>query len=75
METTLTKTKSFIPVGIYKTTAIDIKKQTVDFRIIDVSGKGKNYATIIWNKDNKIQNLTKRELKKLQEEYTWHTDF
>lgn len=55
------------PTGEYKETEIDKKKQEVDFRLVDL-----NY--IRW-KDGRGQHVTKRELAKLQKQYTWTTDF
>ncbi len=55
------------PVGEYKPTELDKRKQEADFRLIDL-----NY--IVW-KDGRRQYVTKRELKKLQATYTWVTDF
>lgn len=58
----------------YRETEIDIQKKNADFRIIDVSGKGKNYATIYW-KDGKRQDCSKKELDRLSKEFKGMCDF
>ena len=55
------------PTGEYKETEIDQKKKDVDFRLIDLD-------YIVW-KDGTRQRVTKRQLKKFQEQHTWTTDF
>lgn len=56
-------------------TEIDTMKKTVDFRIISINCAGRNnYATIDW-KDGIRQNVSRVQLKKLQSQYTYMTDF
>ena len=65
---TMEKTQTFMPkVNGYKETDIDRKKAEADFRMIDVD-------LIAW-KDGTRHRVTKRELKKLQAQHTWATDF
>jgi hypothetical protein len=52
-------------------TTIDQVKQVVDFKVISIIGK---YVSISWNRGGN-QTISKRELKKLQKQHTWTTDF
>jgi hypothetical protein len=63
------KIKDFDKPGNYKKTDLDTKKENADFRLVNIDP-----YIIIWN--NGITNkVSKVELKKLQNEYNWITDF
>lgn len=67
-EATMEKTQTFLPaVNGYEETDIDRRKREVDFRLVATD-------YIIW-KDGRGQAVTKRELKKLEANHTWATDF
>lgn len=51
---------------------IDTQKENVDFLIENISG---TYYGIKWNATGKIETIRKRELVKIQKQFTWMTDF
>lgn len=53
-------------------TEIDTQKEKVDFLLENISG---TYYGIKWNATGKIETISKKELKKLQSQFTWMTDF
>lgn len=67
MNTTFTQTQIAQKAGTYNPTSIDTKKNEVDFLI-----KDSNY--IQW-KGGALQFVSKRDLAKLQSQFTWMTDF
>lgn len=67
--TTIKKVKSYHPMGRYKETSVDKQKKSADFRLLQVS------PNVIRWKGGKTETVTTRTLKKLQEAYTWATDF
>lgn len=71
MQVTFTKTHGALPMGIYHPTDIDMRKAAADFRLLDVSCRLKR---IQW-RDGRMQEVTSRELTKLQAAHTWATDF
>ena len=66
---TITKVKSYQPMGRYKKTSVDKRKKTVDFRLLQVS------PNVIRWKGGKTETVTARTLKKLEKTHTWATDF
>ncbi len=71
MNATFTKTRDAQPMGQYKPTAVDAAKATAEFRIVDVSCRLKR---IVWH-NGRQQDVTARELTKLQAAHTWAPDF
>ena len=71
MQATFTKTRDAQPMGQYRATAVDARKAAADFRLVDVSCRLKR---IVWA-DGRQQDVTARELTKLQADHTWATDF
>lgn len=72
MKATMTKTREFRPAGCaVRPTAVDEAKAAADFRIVDVSCRLKR---IIW-RDGRAEDVTARQLAKLQAAHTWATDF
>ncbi|MGF6996795.1 hypothetical protein [Paraburkholderia sp. GAS32] len=69
---TFRKVKDAQPMGEYKPTAVDEAKKTADFRILSM-GSGR-HNSIAW-RDGRRENVTSRELAKLQKSHTWATDF
>lgn len=70
MNATFIKTAE-LHTGTYAPTAIDASKAAADFRIIDMTGRT---VTIRW-RDGSRQEVTKRELAKLEKIHTWACDF
>lgn len=68
-KTTVTKVKSHQPMGRYKRTSVDERKETADFRLMQVSP-----YIIAW-KNGKVEEVTRRRLEKLQKTHTCATDF
>jgi len=66
---TITKVKDAPKTGEYKPTSIDKQKTEVDFKLVQTSP-----YYIVW-KNGEGQTVNKRQLNKLQKEYTWTTDF
>lgn len=67
--TTVRKIKSYKPAGQYKETSENVRKRTVDFRLLQVS------PNVIKWRNGKVETVTSRKLKTLQRKYTWMTDF
>lgn len=67
--TTIKKVKSYQPMGRYTETSVDKRKKAADFRLLQVS------PNVIRWKGGKTETVTARTLKKLQDAYTWATDF
>lgn len=65
------KIKSAQKIGHYKKTEVDQRKSLVAFRIVSI-GK---LSTIVWTKTGISENVTRAELKKLQNKHTWACDF
>lgn len=63
------KVKSAQKRGKYTETAVDKQKKAADFRLLQVS------PNVIRWKGGKTETVSARTLKKLQEAYTWATDF
>ena len=66
---TVTKTKNAEPVGEYRRTAVDDRKDAADFLVVN---RGPNM--IRWQ-DGRLERVTDRQLSKLQASHTWATDF
>lgn len=68
----LVKTREFRPHGCAMApTAVDQAKADADFRVLDVSGRR---TRIAW-RDGRRQDVTARELARLQAAHTWAPDF
>lgn len=63
------QTKVAEKMGEYKMTNVDVKKQNADFLLKSVSP-----YYIKW-KSGEYQMVNKRDLNKLQKNFTWETDF
>jgi hypothetical protein len=59
------------PTGQYRPTAVDTNKSHVDFCLTSIN-RANN--TIRWS-DGRMQNVTDRQLIKLQANHSWTTDF
>ena len=66
---TITKTQDAQPVGVYEPTSVDAAKAAADFRVLSVDP-----YVIAW-KDGRTERVTSKRLYKLQNSYTWATDF
>jgi len=60
-----------LPSGIYQNTKIDKRKKGSDFLIISIGSK----PCISWKNGKNEQLKSRIALKKLQEKFTWETDF
>lgn len=70
MQATITQTGHAQKMGDYQPTAIDNRKKSVDFRLLQTSPN-----VIAWNESGHIETVTNRELRLLQIAHTWATDF
>jgi hypothetical protein len=66
----LRKTRDAQPMGIYKPTAVDAQKASVDFRLTDVGRKNR----IVW-RTGEVDYVTPKALEALQAVHSWATDF
>lgn len=66
---TVEKTKDAQPMGVYKRTEIDDRKDAADFRLVQVRP-----FYIVW-KNGDMQRVTERQLDKLQAKHSWANDF
>lgn len=70
MHATITLIRKAQPMGEYTPTVIDERKAEADFRILAVGSKN----TIRW-RDGRTEQVTRRQLAKLESQHTWATDF
>lgn len=70
-EATVRKVRDAQPIGQYRPTAVDERKDAADFRLVDVSG---STNVIVW-KDGRSERVTDRQLSTLKDAHSWATDF
>ena len=66
----ITKVQNHQIMGVYQPTTLDQQKSSVDFLLTGVSP---NF--IKWNNTGETQKVTANQLAKLQNTFTWKTDF
>lgn len=66
------KIKEAPEMGAYKKTSLDARKEQVDFLVKDISVK--SACRIVW-RCGKAEQVTSRQLKSLQKNHSWTTDF